>query len=1001
MHKVSYVFADNAIDYVRTCKSICNAAAPEQDIDASSVSSFSSGVYSADDGDVESESSDEPQPAKMKAVDALKMPVCKPAVPRIMLSEEEEFGPALRPCFSILENESDSDSDESVPEITHHRIETLLKQIGTKKGSINVIMDENNRPCVVTQAEDYRFRSKELAPTSLFELACTCRRQTIKQCDNEGDNANRDGSDDVDSGPDEAMDCDDDTNRPDFDAPPVPVGRPPLKRHEFKDGHPLKNSHALTLQAKHSIPLFVKRVPPYPGKRPEPLTQAWKDKARKFAEFCLIVYKPWTGPDGLPECTTWRAFCDYVHELSESHTIISRTRLAYIKIAAHNLKFSAKASKIQKFFRGSSATRWLDMVKRLRPSAWLYGDETEREKNVPSKNSRQEAELAFQDLLHKISTASRTDTKRQQLLEFTVNSYKEAIGANVPLNSISPPAPDCPLFHDLPRLQDRLNCFVPDVVNAVHDHNITKQTDRDLQEKIKLCAARSSKRPKPKVAPATKKSPPPPKPDVWSPQQQKIVAAVSEFLDKVTVWKNAGCDPKTRPDSCYMLVFGGPGTGKTTVLGEISRLCEAAGVPLMASAQTGVAAGSMKSVSANTNHATFSLPVYQTGESGRNEFLPPLSQATISVLMERYQEALDSGLPLAVSIDEISMVDAITFGQILRRIEEFEGKEKQVEPPEKDLPRLFILVGDWFQIKPVRATSIYTTMLNNFVLDNPSEAGSPEDVGVRFFKKFRLFKLDIQYRSKDPQHSANLLTIRTFNPNAFPFTPSLISQYKTLTRNDVVKDITWIVAPVAVLYNSVRHAISMEGMKQYAKMAGFPVICWRNSLCGSDAAALTAAETNILFATHPALCGFFVPEMLCFGKDNIHTALGLFNGARYKMHSLTFDPDEDLPAFNRRITKALAGDTIMLDFPPLSVNVEVLDAKLGNYSDADSLVTGKFVAPILTNSKSRYESVKSWELVPRTGGKQRRYIKYRSIGLDLAFSITFDKTQVLNSFLFA
>ena len=87
----------------------------------------------------------------------------------------------------------------------------------------------------------------------------------------------------------------------------------------------------------------------------------------------------------------------------------------------------------------------------------------------------------------------------------------------------------------------------------------------------------------------------------------------------------------------------------------------------------------------------------------------------------------------------------------------------------------------------------------------------------------------------------------------------------------------------------------------------------------------------------------------------------------------------------------------MLDFPPLSVNVDVLDAKPGNYSDADSLVPGKFVAPILMNSKSRYESIKNWELVPRTGSKQRRYVKYRSIGLDLAFSITFDKTQVVTA----
>ena len=147
MHKPSYLFADNAIEYVRACKCGNDVAAPQQDVDESrSVSSFSSGVYSADDGDVESESSNEPQATEAKALGSSMKPAFKPAVPRIILSEEEEFGPALRHCVSILENTSGSDSDDSVPEITHHRIENLLKQTSTKKGSINVVLDENNKP---------------------------------------------------------------------------------------------------------------------------------------------------------------------------------------------------------------------------------------------------------------------------------------------------------------------------------------------------------------------------------------------------------------------------------------------------------------------------------------------------------------------------------------------------------------------------------------------------------------------------------------------------------------------------------------------------------------------------------------------------------------------------------------------------------------------------------------------------------------------------------------
>jgi hypothetical protein len=99
-----------------------------------------------------------------------------------------------------------------------------------------------------------------------------------------------------------------------------------------------------------------------------------------------------------------------------------------------------------------------------------------------------------------------------------------------------------------------------------------------------------------------------------------------------------------------------PGVGKTTVLHEITKLCKEASIPLISSAATGVAAGAMHN--AGTNHSKYSIPVYGNGETTRNEFLPPLSQATINSLMTEYDEHLSNGTSLAVSIDEFSMVDA-------------------------------------------------------------------------------------------------------------------------------------------------------------------------------------------------------------------------------------------------------------------------------------------------------------------------------------------------------
>jgi hypothetical protein len=139
-----------------------------------------------------------------------------------------------------------------------------------------------------------------------------------------------------------------------------------------------------------------------------------------------------------------------------------------------------------------------------------------------------------------------------------------------------------------------------------------------------------------------------------------------------------------------MLIFGGPGVGKTTVLREIASLCKHARIPLISSAATGVAAGAMHE--AGTNHAKYALPVFASGDTDPNEFLPPLSRMAVKMLMEEYDESLAAGNPLAIAIDECSMISAQTLGRILRRIEEFES-DYFPGLGNKSPPRLFILVG--------------------------------------------------------------------------------------------------------------------------------------------------------------------------------------------------------------------------------------------------------------------------------------------------------------------
>jgi len=217
-----------------------------------------------------------------------------------------------------------------------------------------------------------------------------------------------------------------------------------------------------------------------------------------------------------------------------------------------------------------------------------------------------------------------------------------------------------------------------------------------------------------------------------------------------------------------------------------------------------------------------------------------------------------------------------------------------------------------------------------------------------------------------------------------------VSSYQKLQYSDVVEDPSWLMAPLVVLYNRLRHLINIEGLKNFATIMGYPIIAWRNRLHGANAASLTATEINNLYASHPALSGFFVPGAPGYGKQNINTSIGLHNGTKFRLHSITFDPLENLPQVFQKLNKAKPADLIVLEHPPLSVNVEILDTR--DYLRSDSLLPDKYIVPIMIDAKSNHEPVKPYELISRLG-KPIQYIKYRSHSYDLGWSLTFEKTQ--------
>ena len=295
------------------------------------------------------------------------------------------------------------------------------------------------------------------------------------------------------------------------------------------------------------------------------------------------------------------------------------------------------------------------------------------------------------------------------------------------------------------------------------------------------------------------------------------------------------------------------------------------------------------------------------------------------------------------------------------------------------------------QIPPIAASSIFAAMLNNYVLGRPSSLLTPEERGCDFFKTLKLFRLDQQQRSVDPVQTANIHKMRVLDPNACPITPEIISTYNMISENDIVIQPRWEINPIVIQMNTIRHEINRIRVLRFAHLVASPILMWRNFLCGKQAGCLTAEERELLYATHQALTGKFVPGCPCSCLDNVNPKKGISNGARNRMHSLILDPREDEQSLLKKIERASPAEIIMLDYPPVAIVVELLDADLTKYSAGDSLVPGKAVVPLYARSRSRYEPIKSFESVTRFTPIDG--VRYRSIGCEPEFAITFEKSQ--------
>jgi len=167
-------------------------------------------------------------------------------------------------------------------------------------------------------------------------------------------------------------------------------------------------------------------------------------------------------------------------------------------------------------------------------------------------------------------------------------------------------------------------------------------------------------------------------------------------------------------------------------------------------------------------------------------------------------------------------------------------------------------------------TPIFETVLRMFIEHETYLPASPIERGAEFFRNLKLFRLDKQQRATDALQADTITQLRTFDPLVYPITKPLMDRYKTMTAEDVRSSSRWDNTPTVVPLNILRHEYNKIRMIIYAKSYGQPILCWRNIPTGKEAGGLSQEELNLLFASHPALCGYFILGMVVFLNDNIN-----------------------------------------------------------------------------------------------------------------------------------
>lgn len=275
------------------------------------------------------------------------------------LDEATEFGATNDAERQRFENaitgaigEEDEYFDMEDPDIIHIGDQNGVQEdpeINTR-GSMP-LYEVNGRKVPVAQEACYAARGEELA---LMNYHTWLRTIAIRPISNSNGGRARQQQQQGQAAEAEEMEGDDENNNQ-----ATGRRREPNARFRFRDGFVLAETHEQTMLSKYRVLILAgPRPPAWPGPRPERLTHGWKEKARRYARYMLVLFRPWDVESERAGPLTWRHFINFMTEQYNSDTLYAHHNINQIHNITHCLKVRQPLLKLNNDFRSRATDIW-------------------------------------------------------------------------------------------------------------------------------------------------------------------------------------------------------------------------------------------------------------------------------------------------------------------------------------------------------------------------------------------------------------------------------------------------------------------------------------------------------------------------------------------------------------------------------------------------------------------------------------------------------------------